>query len=93
MSGHIRRRGARSWELKFDTGTDPVTGERRIRYVSFKGTRRDAELELARLVAQNAAGEGVDPSKTTVAEFVVRWDRDWASINVGAKTLERYRQI
>ena len=34
-----------------------------------------------------------DPSKATVAEFIERWDRDWASVNVGAKTLERYRQI
>ena len=24
MSGHIRRRGERSWELKFDTGVDPL---------------------------------------------------------------------
>jgi hypothetical protein len=28
MSGHIRRRGARSWELKFDLGRHPVTGKR-----------------------------------------------------------------
>jgi len=82
-----------SWELKFDLGADPLTGERRIRYVSFKGTKRDAEIELARLVAQNAAGEGIDPSKATVAEFIERWCRDWASVNVGPKTLERYRQL
>jgi integrase len=44
-------------------------------------------------VSQNAAGEGIDPSKVTIAEFLERWDRDWASVNVGAKTLERYRQI
>ena len=94
MSGHIRRRGERSWELKFDLGRDPVTGKRRIRYVSgFKGTKRQAEIELARLVAENAAGEGVDPSKATVAEFAERWDRDWASLSVSPKTLERYRQI
>jgi integrase len=94
MSGHIRRRGERSWELKFDLGRDPVTGKRRTRYVSgFKGTKRQAEIELARLVAQNAAGEGVDPSKATVAEFAERWDRDWASLSVSPKTLERYRQI
>jgi Phage integrase, N-terminal SAM-like domain len=93
MTGHIRRRGARSFELKFDLGTDPVTGKRRIRYASFKGTKRDAEIELARLIAQNAAGQGVDPSKATLAQFIERWDRDWASVNVGRKTLERYRQI
>jgi integrase len=93
MTGHVRRRSARSWEIKFDLGADPLTGKRRIRYVAFKGTKRAAEIELARLVSQNAAGEGVDPSKSTVAEFVDRWERDWATANVGPKTLERYRQL
>ena len=93
MTGHVRRRGERSWEIKFDLGTDPLTGKRRIRYVAFKGTKRAAEIELARLVSQNAAGEGVDPSKSTVAEFIERWERDWATANVGLKTLERYRQL
>jgi integrase len=92
MTGHVRRRGARSWELKFDVGTD-AKGNRKIRYVTFKGTKRAAELELARLVAQNASGEGIDPSKVTVAEFVDRWDRDWATANVGLKTLERYQGL
>jgi integrase len=93
MTGHIRRRGERSWEIKFDVGADSLTGKRRIRYVAFKGTKRAAEIELARLVAQNAAGEGVDPSKSTVAEFAERWERDWATANVGLKTLERYREL
>jgi integrase len=93
MTGHVRRRGERSWELKFDVGADPTTGKRRIRYASFKGTKRDAEVELAKLVSANAAGEGVDPTKATIAEFVDRWDRDWASSNVSQKSLERYRQL
>jgi integrase len=93
MTGHIRRRGERSWELKFDAGNDPLTGKRRIRYFSFKGTKRDAEIKLARLVSANADGEGIDPSRATLTEFLDRWDRDWASTNVSPKTLERYRQI
>jgi integrase len=93
MTGHVRRRGEHSWEIKFDVGADPLTGKRRIRYVTFKGTKRAAEIELARLVSLNASGEGVDPSKSTVAEFVDRWERDWATANVGPKTLERYRQL
>jgi integrase len=92
MKGHIRRRGARSWELKFDVGVD-AKGNRKTRYSSFKGTKRDAETELARLVAQNASGEGIDPSKVTVLEFLERWERDWATTNVGLKTLERYRGL
>ena len=39
------------------------------------------------------AGTGIDPTKTTVAEFFERWDRDWASINYDGKTLERYREL
>lgn len=90
MSGHIRRRGTRSWELKFDLGGDPVTAKRQIRYHSLKGTKKEAEIELARLIAQNAAGEGIAPSKETIAEFAQRWDRDWLSLNVSPKSLERY---
>ena len=93
MTGHVRRRGKNSFELKFNAGRDPVTGKRHIRYSSFKGTKRAAELELARLVSEHDAGNSVDPSKVTVAEFFDRWDHDWASVNVSLKTLERYRQI
>jgi integrase len=93
MSGHIRQRGENTWELKFDLGTDPLTGRRRIRYSSFKGTKREAKIELARLISENANGTGIDPTRATVAEFLERWDRDWASSNVSAKTLERYRQL
>ena len=81
MIGHIRRRGERSWELKFDLGRD-ASGKRQIRYHSFKGAKREAEVELARLIAQNAAGDGIDPSKETIADFIQRWDRDWLSLNV-----------
>ena len=62
-------------------------------YISFKGTRRDAELELARLVAEHNAGISIDPSKMTVSEFLDRWDRDHAALSCTPKTLERYRQI
>src|ERR1700724_1768393 len=77
MSGHIRRRGERSWELKFDIGADPVTGKRRIRFHSFKGTKRDAQSELTRLMAGVDAGNYVDPSKATLTEYLDRWERDW----------------
>jgi integrase len=90
MTGHVRRRGKRSWEIKFDVGADPMTGRRRIRYHSFKGTKREAEIEAARLIAAAAGGGLLDPSKLTIAEFLDRWARDWATGNVSVKTLETY---
>ena len=93
MTGHIRRRGERSWELKFDVGRDERTGKRQIRYHNFKGTKREAQAELTRLTAQAMEGNYIHPAKTTVAEFLERWLRDWVSSNVSPKTFERYAQI
>jgi integrase len=92
MTGHIRRRGDRSWEIKFDLGTDPLTGKRQTRYHSFKGTKKEAEAELVRLKASANTGEYVDPNKLPVSEFLDRWET-WAAGQVSAKTLERYREL
>ena len=70
MKGHIRRRGKQSWELKFDAGRDPATGERKIQYHAFRGTKREAQIKLAELIASVGQGAYVEPSKATVAEFV-----------------------
>lgn len=93
MTGHIRRRGKNSFELKWEAGADPVTRKRRIRYQSFKGSKRDAQIELARLVTANAKGEAVDPSKATIGEFLDRWERNWAVANTSPKTFERYSEL
>lgn len=93
MTGHIRRRGLASWEIKFDLGTDPATGRRLTRYHSFKGSKREAEAELVRLKAAAQSGTYVDPVKLTVAEFLERWQKEWARANVSAKTFESYTQL
>jgi len=93
MTGHVRRRGSRSWELKFDAGSDPATGKRRTRYVAFKGTKAEAQRELVRIVAAEQSGQAVDPTRATVADFMERWQRDWMDANVSPKTAERYREL
>src|SRR5579863_1103422 len=91
-TGHIRRRGERSWELKFDLGRNPTTGKREIRYHSVKGTKREAQAELTRLMAGVLKGTYVDPTSETVGGFLDRWERDWAASNLSPKTLERYQE-
>lgn len=93
MRGHVRRRGKNSWELKFDTGIDALTGKRITRYHSFKGTKRKAQDELVRLMDAARRGDYIDPSKATLGEFLDRWERDWAAMNVSPKTLERYKEL
>src|SRR5260370_37994850 len=70
MTGHIRRRGEHSWELKFDDGRDPATGRRVIRYHAYKGTKRDAQIKLTELLKARDDGAYVEHSKLTVAEQV-----------------------
>jgi len=67
--GSIRRRGQQSWELKFDISADGK-GKRQTRYVTIKGRRSDAEKELTRLLSAGDAGTLVEPSRTTVAEYL-----------------------
>jgi integrase len=89
MRGHIRRRGANSWQLKYDIAR--TEGGRHIVYRSFKGTRREAQAELARLLARAADGGHVDPSKLTVAEHVrARFEQWKANGAISPKTAEGY---
>jgi integrase len=92
-TGSIRERGKDQWELKIELDKHPLTGRRERRFHSFRGSRKEANAELARLLTVAAEGNYVDPSKLTVSEFFDRWDRDWAATNVSPKTLERYQDL
>jgi integrase len=91
-SGHIRRRGENSFELKYEAGTDPRTGRRITRYVSFKGSRRAAQAKLTELLAAMVKGTHIDVNRITVGEFVrSRVDQWEASGKISTRTAERYR--
>src|SRR6516164_4326229 len=92
MRGHIRRRGKRSWELKYDV--DRADGRRKTRYKNVKGTRREAQIELAHRLTQVADGGHVDANKVTVAEYLYSRLEIWrAKGTVSAKPAERYGQL
>ena len=90
MKGHIRERSPGRWAIVLDHH-DPMTGRRKRRWHSFKGTKREAQVRCAELVAELQSGTSVDPSKITVAEFLDRFDRDWAALHVSARSRDRYR--
>src|SRR5215510_3057204 len=93
-SGHIRRRGERSWELKFSAGVDAKTGRRLTKYHCFRGTKADAKIKLAELITSCAKGSYVDASKVTVAKHVAARIDQWQDAGViSARTAERYREL
>ena len=94
MQGNITRRGKSSWRLKFDLGRDPRTGKRDTKFVTVQGTKRQAQLELTRLLAGIAEGTFVDPSRLTLADYLRTWiEEAEARVPLAAKTAERYRGL
>jgi len=91
--GHIRPQGEGSWELKFDLGRDPLTGRRITKYVTVRGTKRKAQEELTRLLGQRNEGSYIEPTKTTVAQYLRHWLEADIERRVAARTAARYRGI
>ncbi len=93
MKGYMVQRSQGAWTLVFDLGADPATGKRKQKWITVRGTRKDADRELSRLLNEINTGAFVEPAKLTVAEFLDRWLTTYAEPNVGGKTIERYRSI
>ena len=93
MRGHLRERSPGRWAIVIDV-RDPQTGKRKRRWHSFAGTKREAEIKRAELIAAVARGGYVEPSKMTVADFVrARVDQWEAAGDISARTAQRYRQL
>ena len=92
MRGHIRRRGANSFELKFDV--DGNGDGRKTICKSFKGNRKQAQAELARLLTQAASGGHVDPDRVTVGEFMRDRLAHWIATGaITPRTAQGYRGL
>ncbi|SJM33127.1 tyrosine-type recombinase/integrase [Mesorhizobium delmotii] len=91
MRGNITRRGKASWRLKFDLGTDPVTGKRLTEFVTVRGTKKEAEAQLSKRLNQIDGGNYVANSKETVAEHVRNWLS--AKADLAATTRERFEKL
>jgi integrase len=91
-SGHIRERSPGSFELRYDLGTDPATGRRKVATATVKGSRKEAERELRRLLRTLDTGDHVDPTRLTVREWLATW-LNTARQEVSPKTHERYTEI
>jgi integrase len=90
--GTINSRSAGSYRLRYSLGRDPVTGRRRFGTTTVKGTRKQAEKELVRLLRTVDTGEHVDPTKVTTGQWLKLWI-DAVKAEVSPKTHERYAEI
>ena len=88
MKGHIRERSPGHWAVVIDV-RDSASGRRRRKWHSFAGTKRQAQIECARLISALQGGTYLEPAKITVAAHMERWLEHVRS-QVSPKTFERY---
>ena len=91
MKGHLKERSPGHWAIILDI-PDPITGKRRRKWHSFKGTKRQAQIECARLISAVQGGTYLEPSKTTLAQFLDRWLAH-IKTQVSPRSHERYCEL
>jgi hypothetical protein len=91
MKGHIRERSPGHWAIILDV-RDPVTGKRRRKWHSFAGTKRQAQIECARLISAVSGGAYIEPARLTLGQFLERW-LEHVKPQVSLRTHERYGEL
>lgn len=92
MRGHIKKRGKNSYSIAVSLGKD-VTGKYKQQWVSIKGTKKDAEKRLSEILNQLDTGMFMKPGKTTLAEYLERWLKEYAWPILAPRTAEGYESI
>jgi integrase len=91
VRGHLRERSPGHWAIVIDV-RDPQSNQRKRRWHSFAGTKREAQVECARLLTELKAGTAVEPSRMTVAAFLERW-LEHIQAHVSPRSHERYAEL
>jgi integrase len=93
MRGHIVKRYKNSYTIVLNLGIDPATGKRKQQWLSVKGSKKEAEGKLADLLHQLDTGTFMKPGKTTLAEYLERWLKDYVWPYLAPRTAEGYESI
>jgi integrase len=77
VRGSLKQRYAGSWSLILDLGYQPdsATGipKRKQKWITFRGSKRQAQAKLAELVNAHNNGDLVEPSKLTLGAWLTEW--------------------
>ena len=89
MAGSIEKRGKNSYRLTVSEGFD-LNGKPMIHRKTIHGTKKEAEVELAKFVTEVQNGLVIDGKSLKFSEFVEVWKRDYGSKELAPTTYKRY---
>ena len=92
MAGSIEKRGKNSYRLTVSEGFD-LNGKPMIHRKTVHGTKKDAEVELAKFVTEVQNGLIIDGKSLKFSEFTEIWKRDYGSKELAPSTYKRYCRI
>jgi len=92
-SGQLVPRGKNTFLLRVFLGRDHTTGRRRYRNHNFHGNKTAAQKELNSLLRDGDHGLLVEPSRTTVGEYLDQWIDGAAKVRVRPRTLQGYNEL
>lgn len=93
-TGHIRKRTTKtgsSWQIVIESDRDPITGKRERTYKTFKGTKKQAEAELRRLVLEVESGGIVSTSTMRLDDWLHTYLSDYLP-DIADSTRESYEE-
>ncbi|HEX76206.1 MAG TPA: site-specific integrase [Dehalococcoidia bacterium] len=95
MRGHIVKRSKNkgTWSIVIELDRDSTTGKRRQKWFTLQGSHKDAKKKLTELLHQLDTGSYIEPSKTTMAEYLEYWLAEYVKPNLSPKGYERYESI
>jgi len=91
MSGSLREKYPGIWQIRYDAGKDPATGDRRRLSKNVRGTKREAQKVLNVLVARAQNGH-YDNKSSTFGELVANW-LSLIKDEISPTTLRTYRNL
>ena len=89
MAGSIEKRGKNSYRLTVSEGFD-LNGNPMIHRKTVHGTKKDAEVELAKFVTEVQNGLVVDGKSLRFSEFTEKWKRYYDLKELTPTTYKRY---
>ena len=89
MAGSIEKRGKNSYRFTVSVGFDLI-GRPMIHRKTIHGTKKEAEVELAKFVTEVQNGLVIDGKSLKFSEFVDVWKRDYGSKELAPTTYKRY---
>ncbi len=94
-TGNIRKRigrnGAVTYQITVEDERNPLTGKRERTYKTIKGTKKQAEAELRRMISEVETGGVIKTSNIRLGDWLTEWVNTYL-INIEATTKAGYKE-